>query len=401
MEKIRKNLSLTYKIREKEVLNSVKFILDKKMLKALEIDESKENGKETIVMEYKDKILFLKKEEKLKREVIFKNEDDTVEFIKNGIINWEKNSKYYTPKIAFPLALANENEWNLTREDKEICVELGEGVLKLRREEKVTEEILKTENKTILRHGTVITIKVGKGGIGKSFITTQLATGIAEIGKSYGKDIKVLVITSDPQNDILGMTHKDGKIPEYKGGLKKWVTKGTGDVVKLRDNVFYIPLEEATFGNLFVKKLHEFFEKMKKEYDYILIDSMPMMAIDKHFHHNSDKVIIPVNGDKFTVNGAIKVIQEIGVDKVLAVVFNKFNHTAGQKKYFEEMEKALEGTNVFLPNPIKDLVAIYKGNENGKTVWENKNKVMEETKESFISIIVKIIQETYVEPEEV
>ncbi len=76
MEKIRKNLSLTYKIREKEVLNSVKFILDKKMLKALEIDESKENGKETIVMEYKDKILFLKKEEKLKREVIFKNEDD-------------------------------------------------------------------------------------------------------------------------------------------------------------------------------------------------------------------------------------------------------------------------------------------------------------------------------------
>lgn len=141
--------------------------------------------------------------------------------------------------------------------------------------------------------------------------------------------------------------------------------------------------------------------KNEKEYDYILIDSMPMMAIDKHFHHNSDKVIIPVNGDKFTVNGAIKVIQEIGVDKVLAVVFNKFNHTAGQKKYFEEMEKALEGTNVFLPNPIKDLVAIYKGNENGKTVWENKNKVMEETKESFISIIVKIIQETYVEPEEV
>lgn len=401
MEKIRKNLSLTYKIREKELLNSVKFILDKKMLKALEIDESKENGKETIVMEYKDKILFLKKAEKLKREVIFKNEDDTIEFIKNGIINWEKNSKYYTPKIAFPLALANENEWNLTREDKEICVELGEGFLKLRREEKVTEEILKSENKTILRHGTVITIKVGKGGIGKSFITTQLATGIAEIGRSYGKDIKVLVITSDPQNDILGMTHKDGKIPEYKGGLKNWVTKGNGDVVKLRDNVFYIPLEEATFGNLFVKKLPEFFEKMKKEYDYILIDSMPMMAIDKHFHHNSDKVIIPVNGDKFTVNGAIKVIQEIGVDKVLAVVFNKFNHTAGQKKYFEEMEKALEGTNVFLPNPIKDLVAIYKGNENGKTVWENKNKVMEETKESFISIIVKIIQETYVEPEEV
>ena len=393
MNNIYKNLSLIYKKRKKEqVLNGIKFVLDKKMLNALGIDNKE---KEKIIVEYKNKIIFIRKGENLKREVFFKNEDNTIEFIKNCVINWEKNSKYYTPKISFPLALANKNEWNLTKENKEILIEINSqnNFLKLKREGK--KEVINNK----IRHGTVITIKVGKGGIGKSFITTQLATGIAEIGKKFEKDIKVLIITSDPQNDILGMTYKDGKVPGYNGGLKSWVTKGTGDIIKLRDDVYFIPLEEATFSNMFVKKLPEFFEKMRKEYDYILIDSMPMMAIDKHFHHNSDKIIIPVNGDKFTVNGAIKVIQEIGVDKVLAVVFNKFDHTAGQKLYFEEMKKALKGTNVLLPNPIKDLVAIYKGNENGKTIWENKTKIMEETKESFISIIVKIIQETYVEPE--
>lgn len=260
----------------------------------------------------------------------------------------------------------------------------------------------------IKRIGKVFTIKVGKGGIGKSFITTQIATGLAEIAKLNNQDIKILVITSDPQNDILGMCFRDGEIPPYKKGLKFWVSKGEGDIIKLRENVDFIPLEEASFGTNFIKKLPEFFNKMRIKYDYIFIDSMPMMAIDKHFHCNSDKVILPINGDKFTVNGAIKVIGEIGIEKVFAVIFNKFENTKGQKIYYEQIKEIINGTNILLPKPIKNLVHIYRLNENGKTIWDNKrktekgieyfNKNLDKTRDSFIEIIIKIIQETYDSP---
>lgn len=61
-----------------------------------------------------------------------------------------------------------------------------------------------------------------------------------------------------------------------------------------------------------------------------------------------------------------------------------------------------------LPKPIKNLVHIYKLNESGKTIWDSKKKIdegfeylnknLDETRESFIEIIVKMIQETYDSP---
>ena len=416
---VRKNAILIFKKRNKEeVLNGMKITLDKQMIENLKVTPE-EN---LVILSYKEKKLKITKGT-VEREESFKNIDGTIEFIKNSQVNWEKNSNYLTPKLNIPLGIGNE--WKLSKEDKKIEVELQNNALIIRRKENMVDYVKDKEGKeisTILleskniegrnffikRNGKVFTIKVGKGGIGKSFITTQLATGLAEIAKINDKDIKILVITSDPQNDIMGMCFKDGEIPPYKGGLKAWVSKGNGDIVKLRENVDFIPLEEATFSTTFIKKLPEFFYKMRMKYDYILIDSMPMMAIDKHFHHNSDKVILPINGDKFTVNGAIKVIQEIGIDKVFAVVFNKFENTTGQKNYYEQMKKNIDGTNVLLPKPIKNLVHIYKLNESGKTIWDSKkktdegfeylNKNLDETRESFIEIIVKMIQETYDSP---
>ena len=58
--------------------------------------------------------------------------------------------------------------------------------------------------------GKVIIIKVNKGGVGKTFLTVQLGAGLASIGK------KVLILTSDSQNNILHYTFKDGEVPSFK-----------------------------------------------------------------------------------------------------------------------------------------------------------------------------------------
>ncbi|WP_442878338.1 ParA family protein, partial [Cetobacterium sp.] len=44
--------------------------------------------------------------------------------------------------------------------------------------------------------GKIITVKNNKGGVGKTFVTAQLASGLALL------DNRVLVLTSDSQNNI-------------------------------------------------------------------------------------------------------------------------------------------------------------------------------------------------------
>lgn len=393
MEK-KKNLLVYYKNDGR--LNGVKLTLDKAIINTLNL--TKEDNK--IIFKYKNKQIQIEKGT-VEKEIEIKEENTFSEILKNSIINFEESKGYYTPKLNIPLGIANE--WGINKDNKAVFLKLDNNTFYIYCEEdnmKHQETVsTKTSGSKILkRNGKIITIKVGKGGIGKSFITTQLATGLANYGIDTENGIKVLVITSDPQNDILGMSFKENEIPEYGGGLKKWVLKGEGDRVKLRKNCDFIPLEEASFGTSFVKKLPIFLDKIKEEYDYILIDSMPMMAIDKEFHKYSDKVILPMNGDKFTKKGIIKVMEEIGVEKVLAIVFNKFDQMAGQKKYYDEIAEIIKNTNTFLPKPIKFLSAIYKMTESGKTIWEMKSKNLEETKEVFTSLIEKILINTYEEP---
>ena len=171
-------------------------------------------------------------------------------------------------------------------------------------------------------------------------------------------------------------------------------------------------MEDAKFGNGFRAKFPNFINLMRCKYDYILIDSMPMMAIDELYHKESDKVIIPLFGDKFTIRGAVKVMEEIGLEKILAVIFNRFDNTTEQKLNFEEVKNYIEGSGVLMPKPIKRLSYIQNMTASGKTIWDNKktiknedgneetiynNKQLDETRESFTEIIEDMISKTYTE----
>lgn len=80
----------------------------------------------------------------------------------------------------------------------------------------------------------IILIQSKKGGIGKSWITLQLAHGLAFKTKK-----KILVLTTDKQNDILTFSGSEATL---KRGLEYWLEHLNGDVAELRKNLYYIPL---------------------------------------------------------------------------------------------------------------------------------------------------------------
>lgn len=415
MEKIQKNLTLAYKTRnEAKILNKAKLKLDKRLMEILQLNEINKD----CIFTYENGVISLKKG-MAEKELDLKSKEKIIKIIKNISVIWEKTRKdYITPLISIPLGVVNEMGFNQNNKNIDIFVNNNELIIKKGENmkdcvpkeninKKYLEEIIDEngDKKYKKRNGKVITVKVGKGGIGKTFITTQLAVGL-----SVEWGMKVLVITSDPQNDIIGMCFSSDKEPEYNGGLKSWVTKGEGDIIRLRPNVDFIPLEDSIFGNTFKSKFSDFLDLMRNKYDFILIDSMPMMAIDKYFHKEADKVIIPLFGDKFTVNGAVKVMEEIGTEKVLAVIFNRFDNTIEQKNQWNRISSYIENTGILMVNPIKRLSYIQNMTASGKTIWDNKkivedengdeeiiynNKQLDEVRESFKEVIDKVMFDVY------
>lgn len=236
-----------------------------------------------------------------------------------------------------------------------------------------------------MKKGKMITVKVNKGGIGKTTISTWLAHGLAELG------YKTLLLTSDSQNNILDITFKEEQKPLYNSGLKNWVTKGNGDIINIRKNLNFIPLENSIFSHNFLKKLPLFLEKLKEDYDFIINDSIPTIKLDKEFVNSSDKLIIPAFCDRSTVEGILNVIDEAGIDKIFAILVNKFENTETQKKYYKQLKEVLDNTNIIFPNPIPNKSQISKLIDQGKTIWESKSQQVQDIQDSLTTILYELI----------
>ena len=236
----------------------------------------------------------------------------------------------------------------------------------------------------------IFTVKVNKGGIGKTFFTVQIGHGLALQG------YKVLLITSDSQNNILHYTKSKKEIDKYdlSKGLRHAVLYGDNRdlYIKVRENLYFLPTESSVFSDAFEKKFDNFIRKKRIEYDYILIDSIPTMDIDKKFMECSDQLIIPTFCDYSTYEGTLNVIEEVGAKKIHSIIINLFKNTKIQKKYYSEFEKSLSGTGIVFPKPIKELSLIENLIENGKTIWESGSKLLIDAQNSFADVIAKIIR---------
>lgn len=421
---IKKNLSIAYKKSDGR-LSHCRLNLTKDLVRTLELTSEQRS----IDLEFKNNFILLKRYKEKFEELIEKSEEKLLYL--HTLITASYEEKKNNFKMLIPLPIVKE--WNLEK-TKAIMIEKKDTnkVILEPLEESKMEDIKKKSNiesetkiyqsegsvgaLSIMevteekKDGTVFTFKVEKGGIGKTFLTVQIGAGLALAG------FRILIITSDPQNNIIGMALKseidkneesshyttfDKKrvtIDNRTKGLKSWIRNETGEIIKLRENLDFIPLESpidsGSISKEFKENLKKFIEIKKKEYDYILIDSIPTKKLDSEFLKYTDQIIVPAYGDKFTTEGVVEVIKSVGVDKVFAIIFNRYDGTATQKAYYNQIKEIIEQTDICFPLPIKQLSAISKMVERGKTIWESNDKKIIEIAKELQEVLIKIIQKT-------
>lgn len=176
-----------------------------------------------------------------------------------------------------------------------------------------------------------ITLSVinNKGGVGKTTSTACLGELLAFLGK------KVLLIDMDPQGN-LSMIYggyyddsNDGSEPTHKNIADLFLHRyqSAEDVNSVIyptriDNLFLLPathrhvhtpdvLSRKTTANNFIV-LKRALDKIKEEYDYILIDNAPannIMTVNSLM--SSDLVISPIRTEGFSYEGLVNTMQTI------------------------------------------------------------------------------------------
>jgi len=225
--------------------------------------------------------------------------------------------------------------------------------------------------------GEIIQIKVEKGGVGKTFIASNLAHLLALL------DYKVIILSIDSQNNVYSIFNKVNQ--RIKGSLKKSILSNEIYKIKLRENLDFIPIELYLSSNI-LKEVPAFLRKLKKNYDYIIIDSLPALKVDNIFLENSDKIIIPAHGDKMTLQGIISIIKEHR-EKIHSIIFNKYINTKINREYYKEIKEICKNSGIYISKPIKNNAFIAELIEKGKTIWESRSKKIIETQEIFKDII--------------
>ena len=225
--------------------------------------------------------------------------------------------------------------------------------------------------------GEIIQIKVEKGGIGKTFIASNLAHLLALL------EYRVIILSIDSQNNVYSIFNKVNQ--RIKGSLKKSILSNEIYKIKLRENLDFIPIELYLSPNI-LKEVPTFLRKLKKNYDYIIIDSLPALKVDNIFLENSDKIIIPAHGDKMTLQGIISIIKEHR-EKIHSIIFNKYINTKINREYYMEIKEICKNSGIYISKPIKNNAFIAELIEKGKTIWESRAKKITETQEIFKNII--------------
>lgn len=172
----------------------------------------------------------------------------------------------------------------------------------------------------------VIAITNQKGGVGKTTTALNLGVGLANAGK------KVLLVDCDPQGDLttsLGYKKADEFDITLATQMKKTIQeipfeKSEG-ILHHKEGIDIIPsnieLETLEVGLISQMSreyvLQTYLEKLKKDYDYILIDCRPslgMLTINALTAANS--VIIPVQAQYLPLKGMTQFLDTINKLKV-------------------------------------------------------------------------------------
>lgn len=228
--------------------------------------------------------------------------------------------------------------------------------------------------------GKIILVKNIKGGIGKSWITLQLAHLFATQNK------KILIITSDSQNNI--PLFAGIKISEEQKGIEAWLKEDTRDYTQLRNNLFFIAMNNSYISEDLHQKFKKFMEIVKERFDYVFIDASPVMNLDLEFVNSSDAVVIPTFLDAVSSQAITRMFNMVDIKKIKAIIPNRASSRSKlEKEYYTKLANALVKTGILLTYPIQQSAVISNLIDKGKTLWEVDNLKVIHFKREFEKVM--------------
>lgn len=233
--------------------------------------------------------------------------------------------------------------------------------------------------------GKVILVKNNKGGVGKSWITLQLAHLFSKVGN------RCLILTSDSQNNVLTFSKEDITYPA-EATLEHWLKQGCGETVELRENVSYIPFNSSKIGKDYIQNFKKFIELSKNHFDFIFIDSTPVLGLDDIFVEEADKIIVPTYLDEATTQSTVSMFTSFEAEKIIAIIPNRFTRTAIEKHKLESLNSAFAHSSTIVTTPIPQSSEIGKLIQRNKTIFDVKNSKVRVFQDIFVEVYKKVME---------
>jgi len=236
----------------------------------------------------------------------------------------------------------------------------------------------------------VYAIASQKGGVGKTTTAISLGAGLAQQG------YKVLLIDADAQGSLtasLGYTEPDRMDETLASVLEKVVNEEPFDKKKYgilhhEEGFDLLPCNielsglEVSLVNAWSREvvLSKYIERIKEEYDYIIIDCMPSLSLMTiNVFSAADRVIIPVQAAYLSLKGLEQLIKTIGkvkrglnsrlgIDGILITMLNSRTNYA--KEIVSLLEEAYGGSVHIYDSKIPFSVRAAEATAEGMSIYK-------------------------------
>lgn len=167
---------------------------------------------------------------------------------------------------------------------------------------------------------------IRSGGVAKTTTTVNLGNGLVRSGK------KVLLIDLDPQGDLttsLGFKNPDNMDKTIKTLMEKVIKENpiskTEGILQSNEGVHLVPanIELEALETAMIRYMNkeyilkQYVDKIKENYDYILIDCRPSLGLlTINALATADSVIIPVQAQYLPLKGMTQLMQTIDKTRV-------------------------------------------------------------------------------------